>query len=148
MMKPRNPDYANQVRQIFSQCAFVQDLGISLKEMGPGWCETGLKIQARYLQQDNVVHAGVQATLADHTAGAAGSTLIGPDEIILTAEFKVNFLRPAHGVRLECRAQVLKPGRRLIVAESEVFAIDDGREPVRTAKAMVTLVAVDPLSGS
>jgi len=87
------------------------------------------------------VHAGVLATVADHTAGAAGSTLLAADEYVLTAEFKINLLRAARGERLVCRAQVLKPGRILTVVESEVFSVTD-EAPTLVAKASVTLAVL------
>ena len=68
-------DTREQVRAIFERSAFVADLGVSLEALGPGWCETSLAIQPRHLQQNDFVHAGVQATLADHTAGAAARTI-------------------------------------------------------------------------
>jgi len=45
------------------------------------------------------------------------------NEMVLTAEYKINLLRPALGDRLRCRATVLKAGKTLIVAESEVYAV-------------------------
>ncbi len=95
----------------------------------------------RHLQQDGVVHAGVLATMADHTSGTAGASLIGANEYVLSVEFKINLLRGAQGERLHCIGTVLKPGRRLIVSESEVF---DG-EPSRArlvSKATVTLAVM------
>ncbi len=55
------------------------------------------------------VHAGVQATIADHTAGGAATTLIDKGQFVLTVEFKINLLRVTRGDSLLCRAQVLKP---------------------------------------
>ena len=94
-----------------------------------------------HLQQDGFVHAGAQATIADHTAGGAAGTLAGPGERVLTVEFQINLLRPAVGERLRCRAKLLKPGKTILVAESEVFAMRDGEEKM-TAKATVTLALV------
>ena len=112
-----------------------------MEDAGPGWCETTLAVRPEHLQQDDLVHAGVLATLADHTAGCASGTVADPGKVVLTVEFKINFLRPAVGQQLRCRAEVLKPGRRLIVAESSVHAVNDGVEKL-AAKAMVTLAVV------
>jgi uncharacterized protein (TIGR00369 family) len=87
------------------------------------------------------VHAGLIATLADHTAGYASYTLVPSDRRILTIEYKINFLKPAAGDFIECRAQVLKPGRQILVAESEVFAIS-GKTEYLAAKALLTMAAV------
>lgn len=142
MMKTRNPHYREHVRAIFDMAPFVTDLGLVLSDLGPGWCESVLTVAPRHLQQDGYVHAGVQATIADHTAGGAAGTLVRSSEIVLTAEFKINLLRPALGDRLRCRASVLKSGKTLIVAESEVYAARDGKERL-VAKATVTLAPVE-----
>jgi len=140
-LKPRTPDFPGKVREIFQRAAFIEDLGIGLSDLGPGWCESALEVAPKHRQQDGFVHAGVQATMADHTAGGAAATLAAEGELVLTVEFKINFLRPARGERLRCRATVLRQGRTLNVAESEVYAQRDGNEKL-VAKAMVTLTLV------
>jgi uncharacterized protein (TIGR00369 family) len=142
-MKTQNPSFREHARALFDKAPFAADLGIVLEDLGPGWCRTTLLVAPRHRQQDGYVHAGVQATLADHTAGGAAGTLVRASELVLTAEFKINFLRPALGERLRCRASVLKPGKTLIVAESEVYAVRDGAEKL-VAKATVTLTPVEP----
>ena len=67
---------------------------------------------------------------------------MAPGETVLSVEFKVNFLRRAAGDSLLCRATVIKPGRTLIVAESEVHARGPGR-PSLVSKATVTLAVVE-----
>ncbi len=140
-MTVKDPHYAARVRQLFNQARFIQDLGIELDDLAPGRTETSLRVFPRHEQQNGYIHAGVLATLADHAAGGAAGTLVGPDEIVLTAEFKINFLRAARGVRLTCTAKVLKPGRMLIFAESEVYAHAEAA-PLLVAKAMVTLAVL------
>ncbi len=109
-----------ELERMFNAAPFAASLGIRLVTIGPGFCETELDVERRHVQQDGFVHAGVQATMADHTAGGAAATLIEPGHIVLTAEFKINLLRAAKGERLRCRSKVLKPGSRLIVVESEI----------------------------
>ena len=140
MSESREP-ISDEVRRIFDQAPFIADLGVVLERVAPGECETSLRLEQRHLQQDGFAHAGVQATLADHTAGAAAATLVGPNEFVLTVEFKINLLRPAHGERLRCRARVLKPGSRIDVVESELWT-EDGGDSKLVAKAMVTLVVL------
>ncbi|MCA9937693.1 MAG: PaaI family thioesterase [Anaerolineales bacterium] len=140
-MTPQNPAYAQLVRQLFAQAAFVNDLGIQLTDVGPGWCTSELVVARRHWQQDDLIHAGVIATMADHTAGAAAGSLIRAHEYVLTVEFKINLLRAAQGERLTCRAQVLKPGRTITVAESEVFVHGQGDVKL-VAKATVTLMTL------
>lgn len=129
------------IARIFSQAPFVADLGVALVDCGPGWCETTIAIAPRHLQHGGVAHAGVISTLADHTAGAAAQTLCRSGEMVVTAEFKINLLRPGQGERLDCRAQVLKPGRNLHVVEAEVFG-RRGDDRVLVAKFNATMAVV------
>ena len=122
-MESPNPNYKEAVERGFSDAAFVADLGIVLADYGPGWCIATLVLAPRHLQQTGIVHAGVQTTLADHTAGCAAMSMTPAHEFILTVEFKVALLRPGVGESLWCRAQVLKPGRKFHVVESEVYAL-------------------------
>lgn len=136
-----NNAISEELKRILDRAPFIADLGVRLDALGPGECTTLLLLQPRHLQQDGFVHAGVQATIADHTAGAAAATLLQDGQIVLTAEFKINFLRAAKGDRLTCRAKVLKAGRQLTVVESEVFCAGPDTETL-VSKATVTIAVV------
>ncbi len=120
---------------------FIKFCGLRAELAGWGRFQSRVEISEAHRQQDGFVHAGVMATMADHTAGYSAFTIVPEDVQILTIEFKVNFLRPAFGESLICRAQVIKEGRQVIVSESDVFDVRSGRE-VPVAKALVTLMAV------
>jgi uncharacterized protein (TIGR00369 family) len=106
-----------------------------------GYFQSRVNIEEHHRQQDGFIHAGVMATMADHTAGYAAFTTVPEDFQILTIEFKINFLRPAHGGSLVCRSRIIREGLQIIIGESEVF---DQRadDEVLVAKALVTLMAV------
>ncbi len=125
------------VRSIFDKADFLRHLGIELTSVGDDWCESQMAVADYHRQQHGFIHAGVLATLADHTAGGAARAVSG-DRDVITIEFKINFLRPAVGERLRCRARVLRAGKSIIVSEAEVFALKDGEEKL-VAKATETL---------
>ena len=137
-MKPQNPDYKEVIQAIFGKAHFIQGLGIAYVDCGPGWCETELTLETRHMQQDNIAHAGVQGTMADHTAGAAAGTLMSDEQLVLTVEYKLHLLRPAIGSKLFCRADVLKPGSRLTIVESSVYAVRGDAQKL-AAKGMFTM---------
>ncbi len=134
-------DMDDAIRRGFSDAPFIAQLGVTLDGIGPGWCEASLPLQPWHLQQTGVAHAGVVAALADHCAGAAASTQLGAGQFVVTAEFKINLLRGARGERLTCRAEVLKPGQRLAVAEAQVWAERGGKREL-VAKLNATLAVV------
>jgi uncharacterized protein (TIGR00369 family) len=135
---------AGRVAAIFDRSPFMADLGVELVGCGPGWCEARLAVAARHRQFLGVVHAGVVAALADHTAGAAAVTLLAAGTSVVTAEFKINLLRPGRDGPLTCRANVRKSGRQLSFVEAEVFARRAGEtELIATFTATMAAVA-DP----
>ncbi len=73
-------------------------------------------------QQHGAAHAGLTFALGDSAAGYAALTTIEGEADVMTAEMKINLLRPAIGDRLVAEGRVIKPGRRLIVVQAEVFA--------------------------
>lgn len=141
-MQAPNPDFRSFVEWGFREAAFVNDVGIVLRDCGPGWVETELAIAPRHLQHTGVIHAGVQTTIADHTAGAAAMSLTPQGQYILTAEFKLSLLRAGKGERLWCRAEVVKPGRSLMFVESQVHAIEGDRKTL-ISKLTATMAVVD-----
>jgi len=134
-------DSLETARAIFRAAPFVADLGIEPIAMGDGRCETELVLQPRMLQHTGQAHAGVLTTLADHTAGGAAQSTLPAGTVAITAELKISLLRPGKGERLFCRAAVIKPGRTLVFAESEVFAVT-GDERTLVAKLSATLAVV------
>ena len=125
------------LRYIFRDIPYLEHLGIELADVGEGWCETRASLSGFLVQQDGYAHAGAIASLADHTAGGAAGTLVADDQTVVTVEFKINFLRPAVGNPLVCRSKVLRAGRKIIIAESEVLT--GAASDYLVAKAMVTL---------
>jgi uncharacterized protein (TIGR00369 family) len=131
-----------RVRKLFSQASFLRHVGVQLADVGPGWAETSLEVAPHHFQSEGFVHAGLQATRADHTAGAAAGTLAAADQIILAVEFKINLLRPAVGERLTCRAEILRAGKRLMFTEARVSAWRGGEQKlVATFTSTVTVVS-------
>lgn len=134
------------MKERFRRAPFVADVGLELESLGAGECVTCLDIEPRHLQQNGFVHAGVQATMADHSAGAAAFTCVAAGDSVVTVEFKLSLLRAARGERLVCRSRVLKSGTQLCFAESEVYCVSSGEERL-VAKASATLAVVKQQGG-
>jgi len=135
----------NKLRLEFLKEDYVQGfpaaIGFEVDQADYGIFETRLKVRPDHSQQDGFVHAGVIATMADHTAGYAAYTTVSEAFRILTIEFKINFFKPAVGKYIVCRSKVLNNGKKIKVSESELFSLNEDQEKL-IAKAMVTLIAI------
>jgi uncharacterized protein (TIGR00369 family) len=130
------------LRAFFRRSPFMVDLGVEPTTVSPGRVSTQLPLATRHMQHTGQAHAGVMATLADHSMGAAAQTLAPAGCWAMTAELKTAALRPGRGERLVCEAFVLKAGRRLSFTEAEVYAEQGGvRTLVMKASATMALVA-------
>lgn len=131
------------LRSFFNSSPFMVDLGVEPTAVQEGRVTTSLAILPRFMQHTGQVHAGVMATLADHTMGAAAQTMAAAGHLAITAELKTSLLRPGRGDRLVCEAHVIKPGRNLCFTEAEVFA-ESGGQRVLVLKASATMAMVAP----
>jgi uncharacterized protein (TIGR00369 family) len=141
-------DWFHFLKHDFVQ-GFPAFCGFKVDRVQHGQFQTSLAVRPHHRQQDGFVHAGTIATMADHTAGYAAFTTVKEGFRILTIEFKINYFRPATGKAIVCRSKVIKPGRQIIVSESEVFSQADskgdslsGSHEKLVSKAMVTLMVV------
>lgn len=134
-----------QLKAFFGRSPFMADLGVEPVAVEPGRVTTVLTILPRFLQHSGVVHAGVMATLADHTMGSSAHTLAPEGSVILTAELKTSLLRAAFGERLVCEGWTLKPGRTLSFTEAEVYAESNGQRTL-VMKASATMAVTRPRS--
>lgn len=137
----QDDNYRERVEGIFASAPFIERVGYRLAAVGPGWCETELDVAAWHMQQNGVAHAGVLATMADHTSGAAAATLLAADQHVLTVEFKMNLLRGATGSELFCRAEVVRPGKTITAVEANVYS-EEGNEKKLVARMLSTMAAV------
>jgi uncharacterized protein (TIGR00369 family) len=135
----------NKERIAFLQKDYVRgfpaSIGFEVVHADYGRFESRLRLRSDHRQQDGFVHAGVIATMADHTAGYAAYTTVSEMYRILTIEFKINFFKPAIGENILCRSQVVNNGKMIKVSESEIFSLKDDQEKL-VAKAMVTLISI------
>ena len=121
---------------------FINFCGFQASKIEKGLFESTLTIGDNHKTQDNFIHAGLIATMSDHTAGYAAYTLVPDDIRILTIEFKINFLRPAYGNTIKCSSEIISKGKQIIVAQSTVFDIRDTHEKM-VSKSTITLMALD-----
>jgi uncharacterized protein (TIGR00369 family) len=85
-----------------------------------------------------IVHGGAIATLADEALASVAFTAAEEGETTVTADLKVDFLRPAVPGRLLARATLRHRTRRLAFCEATVE--QDGGKIVAEARAVIAYV--------
>ena len=124
-------------RNVLAAQPFSVLLGAELTRFEPGSAELVLPLRDELKQQHGFAHGGVLSYLADNALTfAGGSALRVP---VLTAEFKINYLRPGIGDTLIARARTAHAGRSQAVCTCEVFAVQGGTEKL-CALAQGTIV--------
>lgn len=128
MSKAISPEAAARVRDSFNRQGFMKKLGVELRRVDYGECELAAPFDETMTQQHGFFHGGVTATLADNAAGYAAYSVMPEESTVLTTEFKLNLLAPAKGDELIARAEVIKPGRTLVVVRADVYGCTGGEE--------------------
>jgi uncharacterized protein (TIGR00369 family) len=85
-----------------------------------------------------IVHGGAIATLADEALATVAFTLADAGQSTVTADLKIDFLRPAKPGRLVARASVRHRTKRLAFCEATIE--HDGGEIVAEARAVIAFV--------
>lgn len=121
-------DACDRIAQSFAAQSMMATLGAELAEVSEGAATITAPILPGVCQQQGFGHAGLTFSIGDSSAGYAALTMLPLDMEVVTAEIKINLLAPARGEMLIAKGRVVKPGRRLSVVTSEVFAVADGVE--------------------
>jgi uncharacterized protein (TIGR00369 family) len=116
------------VRASFGRQQVMATLGAKLTHVAPGEIDIWTPFDSAFTQQHGFMHAGIVATIADSACGYAAYSLMPPENAVLTVEFKINLLAPAHGEAFVARGRVLRAGKTITVCQADVMAIRAGAE--------------------
>ncbi|MDM0073539.1 PaaI family thioesterase [Variovorax sp. J2P1-59] len=113
-------------RQVLASQPFSVLIGAEMHALSPGIIDLQLPVTDKVKQQDGFVHGGVVSYLADNALTFAGGTAMQVP--VVTAEFKINYVRPAIGERLIARAKAVHVGKSQAVCACEIFAVTGAEE--------------------
>ena len=106
----------------FTSQGLMATLGAQLAAVAPGEVHIALPFSKDLSQQHGYVHAGAITSILDSACGYAALTVAPPGCDVVSAEFKINFLRPAIGDRFLAIGKVQNAGKTLTVCTGEVIA--------------------------
>lgn len=145
-LPPKDPAFRARVQTSFDKQGLMTTLGASILNIAPGAVDIALLPNPSISQQHGFVHAGAVAAIADSAAGYAALSLMPSGVGVLTTEFKINLVAPAAGDRIVARGRVIKAGRTLTLAQTEIFAETAGKEKL-VALLTATLMAIEGRDG-
>ena len=143
---PTDPLVETRIQRSFAKQGLMRTLGANIVRISPGAVEIALPASASISQQHGFIHAGAIAAIADAAAGYAALSLMPARMGVLTTEFKINLLSPANGERIRARGRVVRAGRTLTVAQTEVVALAAEEEKL-VALLTATLMAIEDREG-
>ena len=144
------PDYEERVRSSFARQKAMETIGAELTLVTPGIVEIEMPFAANLTQQHGFLHAGVISTALDAACGYAAFSLMPSHAAVLTIEFKLNLLAPGKGERFLFRGSVTKPGRTIVVADGQAYALaaDSAAKLIATMTGtMMTVTGREGLEG-
>lgn len=138
-------DLQERIATSFQAQGLMTTLGAELVRVAEGEVHIALPFSERLSQQHGFLHAGAITSILDSACGYAALTKAPPGCEVVTAEFKINLLRPALGDRFLAIGKVQNAGRSLTVCTGEVQAFSgDGSTPKVVALMQATIANLRP----
>lgn len=125
----------------FKLQGLMTTLGAELVSVADGEVHIALPFSTQLSQQHGYIHAGAITSIVDNACGYAALTKAPAGAEVVTAEFKVNFVRPALGDRFVAIGKVQSSGKLLTVCTGEVHAFtESGSKLVAIMQATIVTV--------
>ena len=125
-MSAMSQDFLARGKEVLAAQPFSKFVGARLLRLSAENVELGLAIKPEHMQQYDFVHGGVLAYLADNALTFAGGIVLGHG--VVTAEMKINYIKPAIGSELIARASPVSKGRTMVVARCDIYVTNNGVE--------------------
>lgn len=111
-------------------------IGATLDLVLDGEVHIALPFSKSLSQQQGFVHAGAITSIVDSACGYAALTKAANEFEVVTAEFKVNLLRPAIGSHFLAIGRVENAGKLLTVCTGEVRAFNEKDDSYKVVALM------------
>jgi uncharacterized protein (TIGR00369 family) len=115
-------------RKILADQPFSRLLKAELISWSKDLTELRVPLDDHTKQHLGITHGGVLCYAADNALTYAGAASLGTG--VVTAELKINYVRPAVGSALIARASTIHAGRTQAVVRCDVCDVADGSEKI------------------
>ena len=132
-----------RIADSFNAQGLMTTIGARLALVADGEVHIEMPFSIGLSQQHGYVHAGAVTSIVDSACGYAALTKAPSGFEVVTAEFKINFLRPAIGHRFVAIGRVQNAGKLLTVCTGEARAFSDTGDAFKVVACMqATIVNV------
>lgn len=115
------PEVLEKIRAKFEQNPFPREVGIEIEAVENGRARLTLDVTEKHQQLHGIMHGGAIATLIDTAVAFAIVGASEPGAKFTTIELKINYLSPIVEGRIVADARLIRDGKRIVVAECDVF---------------------------
>ncbi|MBK6366114.1 MAG: PaaI family thioesterase [Polaromonas sp.] len=126
----------DRIHKSFTAQGLMTTLGAQLSLVQNGEVHITLPFSTNLSQQHGYVHAGSITSVVDSACGYAALTVAPVGCEVVTAEFKINFMRPAIGDQFLAIGKVSNAGKLLSVCTGEVRAYKGQSEDYKVIAVM------------
>lgn len=117
-----NHELHSRIQRSFDAQGLMRTLGARLQHVQAGEVHIALPFSLQLSQQMGFVHAGAITSIVDSACGYAALTQAPVGMEVVTAEFKINLMRPGIGQHFLAIGRVQNAGKLLTVCTGEVRA--------------------------
>ena len=141
-----NTDLRERIQRSFDRQGLMTTLGARLVAVTEGEVQIALPFSTHLSQQMGFLHAGAITSIVDSACGYAALTKAPAGMEVVTAEFKINLMRPGIGQHFLAIGRVQNAGKLLTVCTGEVRAFagePDGRDSTYKVIALMQATIVN-----
>lgn len=144
MRDPFNSDLLSFVKDYVAAQGFLCSINTTLESIDTRSVVLKVPFSKSLSQHTGAFHGGVIGALSEAVMGACAATVVGKDQTVVGAEYKVNFLSPAVGDALIAQGEVMKAGRSLTVCRATIKCLqpDGALKVVAIAQGTMANVSV------
>ena len=136
-------DLQDRIQRSFDAQGLMATLGARLLHVQAGEVHIALPFSTHLSQQMGFLHAGAVTSIVDSACGYAALTQAPAGMEVVTAEFKINLMRPGIGERFLAIGKVQNAGRLLTVCTGEVRAYAGGADEAFKVIALMQATIVN-----
>ncbi len=125
------------ILQGVNNSGYAQLLGMHVEMIQDGQGMVSIKVDARLMHPQMIVHGGVIFSLADTAMSMALLSIIPPGTLFSTIEAKINYLQPVRSGVLLADANIVQRGNSIAVLEGTVYNVN-GEDKQAIARVLGT----------